>query len=88
VPRFPSYVGVRVDVELPSPAAASAPSRPLRRRTFARGRETWAIELDGAQVLTASGDREARERCADPAAAAATASRMIREKVAGGFKER
>lgn len=97
VPRFPSYVGVRDDVAwppadapaapAPAPATVAPPVVGGNARTFARGDERWAIELDGRVVIVGEGRDRARRQCADPAAAWRDADRLIAQKLREGFVE-
>jgi DNA ligase 1 len=102
VPRFPSYVGVREEVEGPSAAAppptaatpATTPGAPTRRFELAEGGSAkfWEVARDGAAVTVrygriGSGGQSRTKRLADEAAAVRHAEDLVREKTGKGYVE-
>ena len=99
VPRFPSYVGVRVDVTVnprlrPAPAAESPPGTP-RRFEMVQGSSNkfWEVTRDGRSVRVRYGRIGAAEQSktkefATDDMASEHADKLIAEKVAKGYCER
>jgi DNA ligase-1 len=98
VPRFPSYVGVRIDARAPStlaapaaPAAKAAPARPGRRRFEMKDGETryfWEIEMEGEVHRVRFGTFEAKSKRFDTEEESAGAlEARIAEKLGKGFVE-
>jgi DNA ligase-1 len=103
VPRFPSYVGVRIDAVPPAPApkptAISAPPLPLkssgpRHFEFVEGKSSkfWEVKVHGVEMTTrwgriGSAGQSKTKAFADAAAANAAAAKLIADKTAEGYKE-
>jgi len=93
VPRFPSYVGVRIDAKVPSALArAEPPASDARRRRFemqdGATRYFWEIEADGARHRVRYGTFETRVKSfASEAEAQGALEARIAEKVGKGFVE-
>jgi DNA ligase-1 len=101
VPRFPSYVGVRIDVTLtapdapgpPAPAVGPATAR-VRRLEMIEGtsRKFWEVTRDGCELTVRYGrigsdGRAKTERFADPEAARSHADALVAEKLGKGYRE-
>jgi DNA ligase-1 len=90
VPRFPTYVGVRDDVRLPTLPTPSAARRVRRfeKREPDGTRKFWEIEVDGSRHRVRFGVFEAKTKTfTDAAQAAAELEARIAEKLGRGFEE-
>ena len=101
VPRFPSYVGVRLDAApIPAPATVPAPSPPSgaavegrRFELFEGGSQKfWAVAISGAEVTVRYGrigstGQTAVKSFPDAGAAAKHAAKLIQEKTGKGYRE-
>jgi len=99
VPRFPSFVRVRGDVDSLPAAAAPAPSPApdhARQRRFelveGSSAKFWEVRVDGANVIVRYGrlgtqGQSQTKSLADAAAAAKHADKLIAEKTAKGYRE-
>lgn len=102
VPRFPSYVGVRLETTLAPTKAAAAPSPApvlvatggVRRFEFAEGKSSkfWELAVAGGEVTVRYGrvgatPRENVKTFADAATAASHAAKLIAEKTEKGYRE-
>jgi DNA ligase-1 len=96
VPRFPSYVGARGDVELPPPAVPTPPAKSGRRRfEFVEGKSSkfWEVEVRGSEMSVRYGKvgSEGQTRTKtfkDEPSAAMKAAKLIAEKTADGYVEK
>jgi DNA ligase-1 len=103
VPRFPSYVGTRDDVQLPpapaakpSPPAASppAPGGPRRRFELSDGTSNkfWEVEVRGSAMTVSYGrigtaGQSKTKTFPSPDAAAREAAKSMDEKTGKGYRE-
>jgi DNA ligase-1 len=103
VPRFPSYVGVRIDAappaRAPKPPSISAEAIPMkssypRHFEFVEGKSSkfWEVDVRGAEMTTRWGrigstGQSKTKTFADEAAANAAAEKVIAEKTGEGYKE-
>jgi DNA ligase-1 len=99
VPRFPSFVGVRVDAPAATPSArpkATMSAPPAARRYFeftdASSSKFWEVSVAGREVTTrwgrigAAGQSKSK-RFADADKAQAESDKLIAEKTAKGYTE-
>jgi DNA ligase-1 len=101
IPRFPSYVGVRIDAR-PGPlpattkpvAAPAAAAGGKRRFECAEGTSNkfWEVSVSGCDLTTRWGkagtDGQSKTKTfADPARAQAEAGRLVAEKIGKGYVE-
>jgi DNA ligase 1 len=98
VPRFPSYLGIREDIQIPvrpSPKGEAVMANATRRRfTYVEGRSDkfWEIAVAGAEVTVHFGrngttGQSERKVFASPAEAARHAEKKIGEKLKKGYRE-
>jgi len=101
VPRFPSFVGVRVDADVPSSTpkgakfmkTAKAPVAEVRRFEFSEGNSQrfWEISAQGVEVTVRFGrigtqGQSQVKSFADETAAAKHVETLVKQKVAKGYK--
>jgi DNA ligase-1 len=100
VPRFPSYVGVRLEAPVPAVLAPegsvlpTAPAAPVRRFEFREGTSAkfWQIGLQGTEVTVQYGrigtaGQTSVKSFPDAAAAVRHAEKLIEEKTGKGYVE-
>jgi DNA ligase-1 len=88
VPRFPSYVGVRVDAKAPSVLTVPAQKRRRFEMQDEGTRYFWEIEADGATHRVCYGTFEAKvKRFESETDSAKALKERIAEKLAKGFTE-
>jgi DNA ligase-1 len=97
VPRFPSYIGMRDDVELSAPApptpAASGPGKRYFELVAGTSSKFWEVSVNGKEMTTRWGriggaGQSKTKTFNDEATARAQAEKLIAEKTADGYVEK
>src|SRR5262249_10185863 len=98
VPRFPSYIGMREDVELSAPPAPPTPATSGSGKRYfelvaGTASKFWEVSVNGKEMTTrwgriGSAGQSKTKTFADEAAARAQVEKLIVEKTTDGYVEK